>query len=147
ALSHQGVELVQAQAVPVVTDGAVVVADDGHGHSLVAQAAEEVGGRGQGGDIDQAEGDVLAVHGLAGGLAVHTPGKGVKGNGGHDAFLGLGEERVLDVEAVPGDRTVVFEDGNDAGSADTRHTLGIEDVGDIEAVRPSSPTGLTSVLL
>jgi len=71
---------------------------------------------------------------------------GVEGDGGHDALLGSGEERVLDVEAVPGDGTVV-EVGNDSGGADTGNTLGIEHVGDVEAVRPSSPTGLTSVLL
>jgi hypothetical protein len=53
----------------------------------------------------------------------------------------------LDIEAVPGDRAVVFEDGNDSGGADTGNTLGIEHVGDVEAVKPSSPTGLTSVLL
>jgi hypothetical protein len=59
---------------------------------------------------------------------------------------GSGEERVLDVEAVPGDGAVV-EDGNDCGGVGTGNAVGIEHVGDVEVVRPSSPTGLTSVLL
>ncbi|MEX5307638.1 hypothetical protein RF644_17985 [Kocuria sp. CPCC 205258] len=53
----------------------------------------------------------------------------------------------MDVEAVPGDGTVVVEDGNDSGGAGTGNTVGIEHVGDVEVVKPSSPTGLTSELL
>jgi hypothetical protein len=52
----------------------------------------------------------------------------------------------LDVEAVPGDGTVV-EVGNDSGGAGTRNTVGIEHVGNVEVVRPFSPAGPTSVLL
>ncbi|MFE7628944.1 hypothetical protein [Kocuria sp. NPDC057446] len=57
------------------------------------------------------------------------------------------EEQFLDVEAVPGDRTVVVEDGNDSGGAGTGNTVRVEHVGDVEVVRSSSPTGLTSILL
>lgn len=89
------------------------------------------------------KGDVLAVHGLAGGLAVETPGEGVEGDGGHDALLGSGEERVLDVEAALGDGAEV---DNDSGGAGTGNTVRVEHVGDVEVLRTSSPTGLTSVL-
>jgi hypothetical protein len=51
----------------------------------------------------------------------------------------------LDVEAAPGDGTVVVEDGNDSGGAGTGNTVGIEHVGDVEVVRPSSPAGPTLV--
>ena len=63
-----------------------------------------------------------------------------------DFLRGLGYQGVPVTVVRDGNGTVV-EVGNDSGGADTGNTLGIEHVGDVEAVRPSSPTGLTSVLL
>lgn len=56
------------------------------------------------------------------------------------------EEQVLDTEVVPGDGAVV-EDGNDSGGTCTGNTVRVERMGDVEILRPSSPTGLTLVLL